>query len=80
LEESVKFHIIYTLAVIALLANFLTASAQVDSVIGQLTSSPVESFAGGISGDGRFVVFESTGNLATENPRFPDHQYNESAR
>jgi uncharacterized protein (TIGR03437 family) len=72
LEESVKFHIIYTLAIIALLANFLTVSAQADSVIGQLTSSPVESFAGGISGDGRFVVFESTGNLATENPRNTD--------
>ena len=67
-----KFHFIFILAVAVILGNFLNASAQVDSVIGQLTNSPVESFAGGISGDGRFVVFESTGNLATENPRNTD--------
>lgn len=60
-----------------MLAAFLpvsaqTASATPDSVIGQITSSPNESFAGGISGDGRLVVFESNGNLATENPRNAD--------
>ncbi len=75
-----KFHFIFILAIVALLGSFLTISAQIntipqsqiDSVIGQLTNSPVESFAGGISGDGRLVVFESTGNLATENPRNTD--------
>ncbi|HSK71008.1 MAG TPA: hypothetical protein VK892_04895, partial [Pyrinomonadaceae bacterium] len=56
----------------AVLFSFLPVSAQVDSVIGQFTSSSVESFAGGISGDGRLVVFESTGDLATENPRNAD--------
>jgi Tol biopolymer transport system component len=45
---------------------------QVDTLIGQVTSSVSESFAGSISGDGRFVVFESNGNLATENPRNED--------
>lgn len=60
-----------------MLAAFLpvsaqTASATPDSVIGQISSSPNESFAGGISGDGRLVVFESNGNLATENPRNAD--------
>lgn len=45
---------------------------QVESVIAQLSDSPAESFAGGMSGNGRFVVFESTGNLATENPRNAD--------
>ncbi|HEX8734215.1 MAG TPA: hypothetical protein VF721_02760 [Pyrinomonadaceae bacterium] len=50
----------------------MTASAQVDSVIGQVTSSLNESYVGGLSGDGRFAVFESNGNLATENPRNAD--------
>ena len=64
-----KFHIFVLFLVIILFGNLFTASAQVDSVIGQVTSSTVESFAGGTSGDGRFIVFESNGDLATENPR-----------
>lgn len=67
-----KFHIFVLFAAIILLSNFFTVSAQVDSVIGQVTSSTSESFAGGISGDGRLIVFESNGNLATENPRNAD--------
>jgi uncharacterized protein (TIGR03437 family) len=50
----------------------VTVSAQVDSVIGQVTSSTTESFVGGLSGNGRFAVFESNGNVATENPRNTD--------
>jgi hypothetical protein len=61
----VKFHIFAFFAAIILLINVFTVSAQVDSVIGQVSSSINESFAGGISGDGRFIVFESTGDLAT---------------
>ncbi len=72
LEEFVKFHIIVLLAVTAFFINVITVSAQVDSAIGQITDSASESFAGGISGDGRLVVFESTGNIATENPRNAD--------
>lgn len=45
---------------------------QTESVIGQITSSASESFAGSISGNGRFIVFESTGDIATENPRNAD--------
>ncbi|MEP6902809.1 MAG: hypothetical protein ABJA66_13740, partial [Actinomycetota bacterium] len=67
-----KFHIFVLFVVIILFSNLITVSAQVDSVIGQVTSSNTESFAGGISGNGRFIVFESTGNLATENPRNSD--------
>ncbi len=68
-----KFHIfIFFLAIIVFSANLSSVSAQADSVIGQITSSAQESFAGGISGDGRLVVFESTGNVATENPRNAD--------
>lgn len=67
-----KFHAFFLSAIFVFIVGISTVSAQVDSVIGQLTSSASESFAGGISGDGRFVVFESTGDLATENPRNAD--------
>ncbi|HBR56086.1 MAG TPA: hypothetical protein DEA22_01225, partial [Blastocatellia bacterium] len=57
-----------------LLFAFLASAAfgQVDSIVGQFTNSFQASFAGAMSGDGRFVVFESAGNLATENPRNSD--------
>jgi uncharacterized protein (TIGR03437 family) len=80
-EEFVKFHIIF-IAIIAFLGSFSTVKAQrnlnatpqslIDSVIGQVTSSSTDTYAGGISGDGRFIVLESTGNIATENPRNSD--------
>ncbi|MEJ7624627.1 MAG: hypothetical protein WKF34_11605 [Pyrinomonadaceae bacterium] len=47
--------------------------AQADSAIAQVSTSASEAFAGGISGDGRFVVFESNGNVATEDPRNADN-------
>ncbi|HMF58361.1 MAG TPA: hypothetical protein VK619_18605, partial [Pyrinomonadaceae bacterium] len=37
-----------------------------DPVVAQVTSSTSDSFAGGISGNGRLVVIESTGDIATE--------------
>ena len=66
LRSFVAFTIIFSLLAIP------TAKAQTDSVIGQVTSAAADSFAGSISGDGRLVVFESRGNLATENPRNTD--------
>jgi Tol biopolymer transport system component/cell division septation protein DedD len=71
-EEFVTFRLTFVLAAIALCLLCLTAEAQIDSVIGQLSNSSQESYAGAMSGDGRFVVFESRGNLATENPRNAD--------
>ncbi len=50
----------------------MPVSAQVDSVIGQISNANALSFASGISGDGRFVVIESVGDIATENPRNSD--------
>ena len=41
-------------------------------MLGQLTNSNTDRVAGAISGDGRFVVFESKANIATENPRNSD--------
>ena len=51
-----------------------TSSATPDPFAIQLTSSPqgFASFAGDISANGRFVVFESNGNLDTQNPRNAD--------
>ncbi len=67
-----KFHIFVLFFITILSGNLITASAQVDSVIGQVTSSNTESFGSGISGDGRLIVFESAGNLATDNPQNSD--------
>lgn len=68
-----KIRILFLFLIIFLVGSLTNVSAQVDSVIGQVTNSLAnQSFAGGISGDGRFVVFESTGNLATQNARNAD--------
>jgi hypothetical protein len=71
-EECVKFHLSFISAIIFVIIAAVSASAQVDTVIGQITNSNSETFIGGVSGDGRFVVFESRGDLATENPRNAD--------
>lgn len=71
-EDFVKFRFTVLFAFLFLFLNLSTASAQVDSLVGQFTSSPAETFAGGVSGNGRLAVFESTGDLATENPRNAD--------
>lgn len=44
------------------------ASPTPDPFVAQITASAANSFAGDISGNGRFVVFESTGDLATLQP------------
>ena len=67
-----KLRLVFLLAIIAVFAVGLTVWGQVDTVIGQFTNSPAEAVNASISGDGRFVVFESRGNLATENPRNAD--------
>lgn len=67
-----KFHILFLLAIITLFGSAGSVSAQVDSVLGQVSATNRDSFAGGISGDGRFIVFESSADIATENPRNAD--------
>jgi uncharacterized protein (TIGR03437 family) len=51
-----------------------TPSATPDPFVTQLTSNPLafNTFAGDFSGNGRLVVFESDGNLDTQNPRNAD--------
>jgi hypothetical protein len=60
------------LLIFCLLAISAPVYPQTDSAIGQVSDSPAESFAGGISADGRFIVFESRGDVATVNPRNTD--------
>jgi uncharacterized protein (TIGR03437 family) len=55
----------------ALLVLFTAASASVyaqnpDPFVAQITTSARDSFAGDMSGNGRFVVIESTGDISTE--------------
>jgi uncharacterized protein (TIGR03437 family) len=69
----VKFRFLFLFAFIFFLGTVPHASAQADSVIGQISNSAAETFVTGISGNGRFVVMESTGNIATENPRNSDN-------
>lgn len=67
-----KLRVILGILSLSFFAFYSVISGQVDSVIGQFSDSTAESFAGGISGNGRFIVFESRGNLATVNPRNAD--------
>src|SRR5436190_6794701 len=55
-------------------AQAQTPSATPDPFVVQVTSSPQSfySFAGDLTANGRFVVFESDGNLDTQNPRNAD--------
>jgi uncharacterized protein (TIGR03437 family) len=53
-------------ALLLFLGTGLPAQAQVDPFITPITASASESFVGGISGNGRFVVIESNGDIATE--------------
>lgn len=58
----------FLFAFIFVSAFVFSVSAQVDSVVGQITSTGGGTgvFVRDISGDGRFVVFESNGDLATQ--------------
>ncbi len=67
------FRLAFLFVIITLSSFAETVSAQVDSVIGQISNSGADSYTGGMSGDGRFVVFESRGDIATENPRNSDN-------
>jgi uncharacterized protein (TIGR03437 family) len=56
---------------VALLVLFTAVSASVyaqnpDPFVAQITTSARDSFAGDMSGNGRFVVIESTGDISTE--------------
>lgn len=73
MEKFVTFRFaVFILVCCAMTFVATPAFAQADTIIGQITNSASEAYAGGMSGDGRFVVFESRGNLATENPRNSD--------
>lgn len=74
-QTSLRSLWVQPVAMFIIFAMLLVAApvhAQTDSALAQVSDSPAESFAGGISADGRFIVFESRGNLATVNPRNVD--------
>lgn len=52
--------------VFILVTSFLAQAQTIDPFVTQISSSPLESFVGGTSGNGRFVVIESTGDISTE--------------
>lgn len=62
---------------VALCLAAVPARAQTaETFVAQITSVPnANVFVADISGDGRFVVMESNGNFATENPRNADGNY-----
>lgn len=72
MEEFVKFRNLILLVIILFSANISRVSAQVDAVVGQISNSNTDSFVRGMSGNGRFAVIESRGNIATHNPRNED--------
>ncbi len=65
---------LFAAAACTLVAGALTSSAQSttnfkpDPFVTQVTSSTRNSFAGDMSANGRFVVIESTGDIATLKP------------
>lgn len=61
------------LSILTLVVAAVPAFSQVDTLVTQISNSPFESFAGSMSADGRFVVFESKGDIASVNPRNADH-------
>lgn len=61
-----KFSLAFGLLFVLCFFGARSASAQVDSITAQITSSSANTFVRDINGSGRFVVFESNGDIATE--------------
>ncbi len=61
LSCAAAFFVLLTVASVSTFAQTVQ-----DPFVAQVTNSNRESFAGDISGDGRFVVIESTGDISTE--------------
>jgi Tol biopolymer transport system component len=68
-----KKNILFTAFLI--LTTFFAAFPQSDSGIKLFTDRVSESYVGDMSGNGRFVVFQSNGNIATHNPRNSDKNF-----
>jgi len=68
------FRFLCAASVLLLVCGLFTfAVAQTtDQIVAQITSTASNSFANDISGDGRYVVIESLGNIATDSPSNAD--------
>ena len=64
----------FLLSIVCLVALVSSVTGQIDSVLGQVTSSSSDSYVGGISGNGRFIVFEST-EMCIRDRALRDSQY-----
>ena len=65
-NRSVKFRVAFWLLFVLCFVGTSASQAQVDSLVAQITSSSANTFVRDISGDGRFVVLESSGDISTE--------------
>ncbi|HEX9928402.1 MAG TPA: hypothetical protein VGB02_07710 [Pyrinomonadaceae bacterium] len=61
-----KFRVAFWLLFVLCFVGTSASQAQVDSLVAQITSSSANTFVRDISGDGRFVVLESSGDISTE--------------
>ncbi|MBA3768340.1 MAG: hypothetical protein H0W99_15450, partial [Acidobacteria bacterium] len=66
MKQVLRLSVGAAIALTLILVMSLRAQAQTDPFVTQITSSDRESFAGDTSGNGRFVVIESNGDIATE--------------
>ena len=63
------------LVLLVLVLEIFQVPAQFDSGVKRLSTSSVRSYTSDTSGDGRFVMIESDGDIATYNPRNADRNY-----
>lgn len=66
MKLSLRLFCAFAFALVGASAAATAVFGQADSLVGQITSSSGNTLVRDISGDGRFVVFESTGDLATQ--------------
>lgn len=59
---------VFVAALILASGTLISASAQTDSFVGQLSSSARQTFVNDMTGNGRFVVVESNGDIGTKEP------------
>lgn len=63
------FRLSATLAMLVLVSGaYAEVHAQSDPFVAQLTNSNMQSFVNGMSGNGRFMIVQSTGDLGTKEP------------
>jgi len=70
-----KIRIVNIILLTIVLQGVFQIYAQVDSGVKRFTLSDAESYVSDTSGDGRFVLIQSNGDIATYNPRNSDRNF-----